>query len=491
MTKLILKFLLLLCCVGWGYSEKQPNIVFIEVDDLPAHYTGFMGADFAKTPNLDKLAKEGTLFTRAVCQGTQCGPSRNSLIIGRYPHNIGMYENGAFAGLPRDVWTLPKALQRVGYKTAHIGKSHIHPSKEGLKGTKEQIRTEGHRRLGFDVVWQSLGRAVVGGKSAEKGMDAYVDFLIDEGYFEHMKSEKGKPSTLPDDVYLDGLFTKLASQFILEQKQPYFLWLNYSVPHGPYDVKQSYHDKFKNVKMPMPNAYDDKGKGIPALLRPYPIKSEEKNKTSQYGNCASISFLDDQVKVILDTIDKSGQSENTIIVFFSDHGILVGDHGLHHKSTLYKEVLNPSLIIKDPRNTGSKVVSHPVQLLDLVKTTLDWGGADKEDKSIPYGDSLLPFLNDVGTFDRSYAVGECPGYYAIVTSKYKYIAPFDYQKDGEVVLFDLVNNPEETKNIASSHPELIKEFEKLSKEWLDKSGEVIVQKSSISKKKKAKKKRSK
>ena len=130
MTKLFT--LLSFCILSVSlYAEEKPNIIFIEVDDLPAHYIGAMGADFAETPTLDRLASEGVFFNNAVCQGTQCGPSRNSLIAGVYPHNLGMYQNGPFKGLAPDVWTLPKALQKAVYKTAHIGKSHIHPSKEG------------------------------------------------------------------------------------------------------------------------------------------------------------------------------------------------------------------------------------------------------------------------------------------------------------------------------------------------------------------------
>ena len=475
--------------LGISAAETKPNIIFIEVDDLPAHYVGAMGAEFAQTPALDSLAAKGVQFTNAVCQGTQCGPSRNSLIGGVYPHNIGMYQNGPFKGLANGVWTLPRALQTAGYTTAHIGKSHIHPSKEGLSGTKEYVRTEGHRRLGFDYVWQSLGRAVVGGKEPEKGVDSYVDFLIDQGYFDQMKADRGKPTTLPDDVYLDGLFTKLAEKFIAKQNaaKPYFLWLNYSVPHGPYDVKQSYHDRFKDTPMPEISAKDDKGEGIPALLRPSPLKPGADIDKTQRGNCASITFMDDQIAKVVTAVEAAGQSSNTIIVFFSDHGILIGEHGLHHKTTLYKEVLNPALVIYDPRGVKAKKVSQPVQLLDLVKTALDWGGASSGDKTKPYGDTLLPILTGQGEFARDYAVGECPGYYAIVTERYKYIAPFDYQKDGKIVLFDLEKNPEETINIADQNPELLARFKEKAAKWAAASGEVLIQAPKPPKKKKAKK----
>ena len=116
-----------------------------------------------------------------------------------------------------------------------------------------------------------------------------------------------------------------------------------------------------------------------------------------------------------------------------------------------------------------------MQLLDLVSTALEWGNASDEDKAKPYGDSLVPLLTGEGEFARDYAVGECPGYYAIVTEKYKYIAPFDYQKNGKIILFDLENDPAEVSNVADQNPELIAMFKDKAQKWLAESGEVLVQ----------------
>jgi len=340
MKKLIIYSLLLLVSLGVNAQEKKPNIVFIEVDDLPAHYTTIMGLKTSDTPTIDKLADEGVFFNNAIVQGTMCGPSRNTFITGVYPHNLGFYQNGPFKGLDKGVWALPAALQRAGYYTAHIGKSHIHPSKKGLKGTKVEVSRKGHEELGFDYVWNSLGRTVVGGRNIKKGKDMYVDFLIANGYLDRMKL-KEKISTLPPDVYLDGLYTKLALEFLEKHKNDlYFMWLNYSVPHGPYDVEQKYHDKFDESMVPTPNYYDDKGENIPALLRPHPIQPGKKALLDeQLGNLSNISYMDYQVSRILDKIKETGHEDNTVVVFFSDHGIFVGDHGLVHKSSLYKEVL--------------------------------------------------------------------------------------------------------------------------------------------------------
>jgi arylsulfatase A-like enzyme len=491
MTKKSISILmfLLVALIASGQSKK-PNIVFIEVDDLPAHYTTMKGLKTSDTPTVDKLANEGVYFNNAIVQGTMCGPSRNSFIVGKYPHNLGFYQNGPFSGLELNTWALPAALQRAGYYTAHIGKSHIHPSEEGLKGNKVTRSRKGHERLGFDYVWNSLGRAVVGSKKIKQGKDAYVDFLISNGYLEKMKKQE-KISTLPEDIYLDGLYTKMALEFLDKHKnETYFLWLNYSVPHGPYDVEQKYHDKFDESMVPTPNNYDDKGENIPDLLRPNPIKPGKKVLLGeQLGNMANISYMDYQVSKILNKIKETGHEDNTVVVFFSDHGIFVGDHGLVHKSSLYKEVLNPTLIIKDPRNKANgRIVTRPVALLDVLKTTMEIAGCSVEDINKPYGESLMPLLENKRGYKSEFAVGESPGYYAIVTKDYKYIAPFDYNKNGFEVLFDLKKDPNETKNVASENPKQIEEFRKIAKKWLSKSGEVKIQKSKPNKKKKNKRK---
>ncbi|ANW95709.1 hypothetical protein AXE80_05200 [Wenyingzhuangia fucanilytica] len=497
--KNILITLSLIGFIGSVHAQQKPNIVFIEVDDLPAHYTSILGQKNAKTPTIDKLAKEGIFFSNAVSQGTMCGPSRNSLITGVYPHNIGFYQNGPFDGLELNTWALPAALQRAGYYTAHVGKSHIHPSEKGLKGSKVEKGREAHKRLGFDYVWQSLGRSVVGGKEPVRGKDAYVDFLLDNGYFEQMKKERRKNSTLPTDVYLDGLYTKLALEFMSNQKeQPFFLWLNYSVPHGPYDVAQKYHDPFTKKMMPTPNYVEDPGTDIPALLRPYPMTDAHEIEKEQLGNFANIYYMDTQVNIVLNKIKELGKTDNTIIVFFSDHGILVGDHGLNHKSTLYKEVINPSLIVYDPRsNNNGRTVDTPVELQDILKTTMEWAGASKKDINTPYGESLAPLLQNKKGYTKTFAVAESPGYYTLVTKEYKYIAPFEYQKDGFEVLFDLKKDPNEKTNIAKENPKVIKEFRLMAKEWLNNHGEVKIQapmkpkKKKENKEKKAKKKKNK
>ncbi len=160
--------------------ETRPNIVLIEVDDLCYKYLGCFGSKVVKTPNIDSLAAQGVLFRNAVCQGMMCGPSRNSLITGQYPHNLGFYENGQMGELPKDSWALPAALQRCGYYTTWIGKSHLHPhhpEEAEVQGKTpfEKGTIALRESMGFDHTFHSLGRAMLG-RGREQGKAGYVDF---------------------------------------------------------------------------------------------------------------------------------------------------------------------------------------------------------------------------------------------------------------------------------------------------------------------------
>jgi arylsulfatase A-like enzyme len=508
-------------------KDERPNIVFIEVDDLTAKYLGCFGAKFAKTPNIDALAASGTVFDNAVCQGTMCAPSRNSIITGLYPHNMGFYLNGQMQALPKGVWTFPKALKQEGYSTLWVGKCHIRPDQTGMKaGTRVEKKDKAMQsEMGFDYVYQSEGRVVIlknmkkkvadadedkgekikGDKAAKKearkeakqadrkeakanggttkknneitdwvnGEDAYGDYLFSVGKLNTFLKEEGKvPTTLDENTeYLDGHFATKALEAIKNYKEekPFFMWVNFSCPHGPFDVPQKYHDMFKGVKFPAPIDPTAEQFKVPAALKtnkstltPATIPAE------QAAYSAAIAYMDGQVGRIVDFIRSSRFSDNTIIVFFSDQGISVGDHGLEHKSTLYKEVLNPALIV-NYKNFKASRVSEPIELLDLAKTTLDIAGAKEQAmKGCPNGHSLLPLLNGKGKYTRKgVAFGEIENFVAAFDGRFKYIDNKEMP-----ILFDLQKNPDETINYASSNPAKVAELKQSVADWIADSGAI-------------------
>jgi arylsulfatase A-like enzyme len=446
----------------------RPNILFIEVDDLEYEYLSMNGAPELKTPNIDKLAKSGVYFRNAVAQGMMCGPSRNSLITGLYPHNLGFYRNGQLKKLPDGVWTFPQGLQRSGYYTAWIGKCHIRA------GGKNNLKTQAMKNeMGFDQVTLTEGRAVLCSK-VKKGKysenDWYLSYLISKGKFETFKKECGKPTTLDDQTYLDGFFTHAALNFLNDYKtdKPFFLWLNYSVPHGPWDVAEKYHI-YDPEKMPG----STKGNFTPPenlVKATKVITDNETIKKRQAGFCANINFLDQQIGKILKTLKDKDLYDNTIIVFFSDQGVMMGDHQRIHKGTLYRQITNPALIISWPAKMKQDlVVKDPVELTDLIRTTFEIAGVSKKDiNKRKYSVSLLPALMKGKKVDRKYAFGEIEGFIMVTDGRYRLIKGED-----TALLFDDLKDPKNLNDISAGHPEIVKELSEAIDNWIAETGKPL------------------
>ncbi|MEN9358470.1 MAG: hypothetical protein RL095_5 [Verrucomicrobiota bacterium] len=460
-------------------SDSRPNIIFAEVDDLTAKYLSAFGGKGVSTPNIDKLAARGAVFDNGVVQGCMCAPSRNSLITARYPHQLGLYANSQLDQLPAGIFSFPKALQQAGYTTAWIGKCHVLANEDGFSGTPSQKRDQAMKRnMGFDHVWQSAGRHVAAkkaenaGKKGEwkYGLDAYADHLHDKGLMEQFLKDGVKPSSLGDD-YLDSLITRLSCDWIARRKagdKPFFLWINWSAPHGPYNCAQSWLDAAAD-KPSLPIIVEPDPKAVPAFLRPHlwsrnPRKTEEMRR--QYNGM--MSYIDSQLGRVVQAIEAGKLGENTVIVFFSDHGIMNADHGLDHKETLYKEVLNPALIVAGPGVKAGRV-SRPVELIDLAPTVLDLAQAPAGQRQLAQGESLRPLLTGRGVYQRDFAVAEVEQASALVTAEYKLIEGLD----GSRLLFDLKADPDEIKNLAAAKPEVAAELSKKLAAWKAAAGPFV------------------
>ncbi len=466
---ILLVFVLGMYLTAFAQKErKKPNILFIEVDDLEYEFLSMNGAEEIMTPNIDKLAQTGVYFQNAVAQGMMCGPSRNSLITGLYPHNLGFYQNGQMKKLPDGAWTFPQGLQRSGYYTAWIGKCHIRA------GAKNKLKTEAMKNeMGFDYVTQTEGRAVLCSK-VEKNKynqdDWYLSYLKSIGKFETFKKECGKPTTLDDQTYLDGFFTHAAMKFLKDYKtgKPFFLWLNYSVPHGPWDVAEKYHI-YGSENMPGTTKADFTPPEN-LVKKTKTIKSEAEAKKRQAGFCANINFLDLQVGKIIKTLKEKGLYNNTIIVFFSDQGVMMGDHERIHKGTLYRQITNPAMIISWPKKMKQNfVVEDPVELTDLIRTVFEIAGAPEKDlNKREYSVSLLPALIKGDKVGRNYAFGEIEGYIMVTDGKYRLI-----KGDDATLLFDDEKDPKNLKDITEEHPEIVKELSSAIDKWITVTGKPL------------------
>lgn len=464
----------------------RPNIIFIEVDDLTAKYLGALGAPFAQTPCVDELINNGVYFENAVAQGTMCTPSRNSVITGLYPHNLGMYHNLDIKELPKGIWTFPKELNKLGYTTFWVGKNHLLPNYKGIKANNAiELRNKGMRtEMGFDFVQQSMGRAVILNKLLEHqekcepwnyGQDEYGDFLHQNNLLDTFYEEGGNvPTTLDENSqYMDGYFTSVALQNMefYKSDKPFFMWINFSGPHIPFDPPKNYIDMFSDRDMPEP--IDSVGVNYQFPDELIPIRNTKtKNGILNYRKRykGAIAYMDTQVGRILDFIENSERHKNTIIVFFSDHGIMTGDHGIMGKETLYKEVLNPSLVFYYPKKFKAKKITTAVELLDLGKTTLAIAKADEVSiLRAPYGHSLLPLLKGIKGFTGpGYGVSEVTNYRSIFNGQYKYI-----NHPTNPILFNLRVDPDELQNRIVAEPNMAVKLKRAMEDWLKTAGEVI------------------
>jgi iduronate 2-sulfatase len=459
-------------CFGEAPRDEKPNIVWIEADDLMPRFMNKLGGGFGHTPNLDRLATEGTHFPNAVCQAPMCGPSRNGLLANVYSHNLGFYRNGHMRLMPEGIWTFPPVLNAAGYQTAYIGKSHIKASADNPKATKD----EALRGYGFDYV-QCTGERYALWSALKKNKDVsqlpFVQHLKRRGKYEQFLKDNdgyGNLSTMEEDGdYLDGFTTQVAIDWITKErdtKKPFFLWFNFCLPHGPYDVPQRWYDRVTDVNVPPPKT-DRFGHHVPAPLLQdnTPIKNLTENRL---GEAANVAFMDAMIGRLLDALQESGELDNTVVIFFSDHSIFLGNHGRMHKGTLFEETLNSSLIVRFPRRFAKdELNSHPMELMDLVPTTFDLAGVTNPNAAAQNGFSIVPLLEGDASNGRKYAFSEILGAQSATDGRYRYIT-----SEGMDILYDRENDPWEMKNIAAKSPEVTQRMRTAVNAWMKSTGPV-------------------
>lgn len=333
-----------------------------------------------------------------------CGPSRNGMLTNLYPHNLGFYRNGNLNRIPDDAWVFPPELQKAGYQTAYVGKSHIKPRKSSKEPQDKDAALRGY---GFEYAINT-GERFAMYSSLKKGRSIdklpYVKHLKQRGKYEAFvadnKGRQGRHSSMPEDTdYLDGYTTQVAIDWLAkerDQKRPFFMWFNFCLPHGPYDVPQRYFDIAKTLTIPAPHN-DRFGHDVPAPLLEDTHDLKEKNDPQNFiasnrlGEAANVAFMDKMVGNLLDALEKSGELDNTVIVFFSDHSIFLGNHGRMHKGSLFEEALNASMIVRFPKRfMQDKVLKQPVEILDLIPTAFDLAGIENPNSVAKNGMSIVP-----------------------------------------------------------------------------------------------------
>jgi len=388
----------LLCAAVFpAAAQERKNVLFIISDDLN-NYLGCYGDPRAKTPNIDKLAARGVRFERSYCTFPLCGPSRNSMLTGLYPNSNGILTNSQIfrQSIPSHI-SLPQAFRQNGYFAARIGKLYHY-------NVPKSIGTDGHDDPGS---WEmEINPAGVDRLEEEPEI-----FTLTPGQFGGTLSWYASPKS--DAHHTDGMIASSAV-WVLERcakkkDRPFFLAVGFFRPHTPYVAPETpYFGWYPEAEMPVHPTVDQNPPEVPAAALGSYKKEQDKLTDELRRRCAqsyyaSISFMDAQVGRVVEALDKNGLAESTVIVFTSDHGYHMGEHGLYQKMSLFEGSARVPLLIVAPGVTKpGSVAATPVSHLDLYPTLAELCGV-KAPANLQ-GQSLVPILKDPQEKGRGWAI---------------------------------------------------------------------------------------
>jgi iduronate 2-sulfatase len=422
-------------------EKKKYNILFIASDDLNNDMECY-GFSFVKTPNLNRLVKKATRFDRAYNQYPLCNPSRVSLLTGCRPDVTGVYNlQKNFRETLPDVITLPQLFMKNGYYSARVGKIYHYgvPNDIGTNGKDDSISwNERVNPKGRDKAEENL----LINYTPTIPLGAALSYLIADG---------------EDDEQTDGMIAKEAIKIMEDKKdQPFFLAVGFFRPHCPFIAPKKYFDLYPLDKIPMPkeavNDWNDKPEAAKWVRNLNYGLDETKRRELIRAYYASVTFMDAQVGKLLDALDRLKLTDNTIIVFWGDHGYNLGQHGQWQKQSLFEHSARVPLIVFVPGITTGKASPPAVELLDVYPTLAELCGL----KAPPnlQGKSLVQLLRKPNRdwnhaaytqvtriIDNQMIMGR-----SVRTERWRY-TEWDKGKQG-VELYDYNNDPDEFINLA-------------------------------------------
>jgi len=429
--------------------DERPNFLVVVVDDLRFDDVGAYGHPFARTPHIDRIAREGALFRNAFATTPLCSPSRANILTGLYTRNHGILDNTNRSARSHELVTFPRRLHDAGYETAFLGKWHM--------GNDET------RRPGFDY-WVSM-----------KGQGEAVDPVL---------HQNGKSERV--EGYVTDLLTDRAVQFLsTERKKPFVLFLAHKALHpnivqhddgsttdigeGGFIPAERHRGLYADDEIPRRPSYGAPPVGKPALERaieglpplgPATVTGDETIR----DRLRMLMAVDESLGRILQTLESLGTLDQTVVVVTSDHGYFYGEHGLSDERRLaYEETLRIPLLVRFPPRVARGSVVDPMALtIDLAPTFLELGGVEPgalDAVDAVDGRSLVPLLTGKpDEWRRSFLVEYESdtvfprivnmGYRAVRTERYKYIRYLELPGMDE--LYDLETDPYEMKNVVAS-----------------------------------------
>ena len=484
----------------------RPNIILIITDQQRYETIAALGFPHVNTPHLDKLVNEGVAFSQCHVTAPSCGPSRASLFTGYYPHNSGVLRNN-------DPWprTWVQDLNDNGYYCVNIGKMHADPYNE-LHGFHERFVVENKQRRESELMWK--GSQHIFEDEWDKALDLrgfdrpekpfyrdWPDTKERQGAYEWKLPEDLHPDTFVGDLALRwfnkspyGTDNSKLMQWIDKEKrpevgnEPLFLEIGFPGPHPPFDPVESYTREYMEKHLPILQATKEEMDAQPETLDSFrkrltqrfadsvdfdPHASDEARKLQRAYYLANVTMIDESVGKILNRLEECGVLENSVVIFTSDHGDCLGDHGLVEKWTMYDSSVRVPLVVWSPgRYKGGRHVEALTQWFDLGPTILELAGLEPPTKM--EAKSLIQFLeDDPKAEEREYVFSEhAPDlmlqdldHSLMVRSKQFKLVEYIGKDDGQ--LFNLEKDPDELRDVWDS-PGYAEEKAKLRKvlhEW--------------------------
>ena len=422
-------------------EERKPNILLLMSDDLNSALSGF-GHPQCKTPRLDALAKRGVRFENMHCQYPVCGSSRASLMTGLYPYTNGMLGNGGNLrkNLP-NVVTLSQLFRNNSYHAGRVSKIyHMGIPFEIIAGTADHDDAPSwDETVNIKAPEQNAPGERTEWSPKDKSSQTFTGVEASTGDLEHA----------------DGMAADAAIEFLKQNKdQPFFLGCGFVRPHVPLVAPSKYFDRYDRDTMVAPEVPKGDLEDVPKIIRNYKSidrygVTPELHKGLLEAYYASISYMDEQVGRVLKALDELGLRENTIVIFSSDHGYLLGHHHKFQKQHLFEESTRVPFILSVPWMTKSHghASNKITELVDLYPTLAELAGLTPPANL--QGQSLLPLLKNPTTKewskDLAFSISRSGGE-SIRTSKWRF-THWGFGAKGEE-LYDLKNDPNEFTNLA-------------------------------------------
>jgi N-acetylglucosamine-6-sulfatase len=463
---------------------KPRNVIFILSDDHRFDFMGFTGkVPWLKTPNMDRLAKEGAWFKNTFVTTALCSPSRASILTGLYSHSHTVVDNQAPD--PEHLIFFPQYLQKAGYQTSFFGKWHMGEDSD-------------RPRPGFDH-WESF-----------KGQGVYYNPTL---------NVNGKQVAFGDSAYITDLLTNHAIEWLKEREKdkPFFLYLSHKAVHSEFNPATRHAGQYRNSEILLPPSFrtsqpDVKGKRSTSTLRKEADETKPSSGEGYYGEgrtpdwqkmqreswhgvdymyhgainfedfyrryCETLLAVDESVGEILKYLDEQGLASSTMVVYMGDNGFSFGEHGLIDKRHFYEESVKVPFLVRCPDLfQGGRVIDNMVQNIDVAPTILEVAGIKKPEQM--HGNSIIPLLKgrEVAWRDKifyeyywEYDFPQTPTMHGVRTDRYKLIRYHGIWDTNE--FYDLREDPYEMNNLIASeeHQKLIEALTTDIYDWLESTG---------------------